>query len=525
MRAVRLTSLFVAAAVAVSILAGSTSVHADAWKPVYPNGPDAADYNGVILQETFAGAESNSGIIGTSQAQIDGMPNDYVCDLSRTGDCDPAKTNLQAFVDLPPCSATVTASCIESLEVGSGTEFAPATLTGMVGGNSMSARPSENLPLAATTSLWQGTAAGQQLSLAAIVVVRYNWSNGAFRSNQFEASLVPYSLKTGAFKEFTQSVRVLPNGRSAVGGNYDANCVWQDTGRCGVREDFPAGVAAKLTLRLDSGVGGWFKGRLTSPDFQVRPIDAHTNLVQVTGSPAAVPQVAIGVAKSAAPAAVQAAFSHDKMGGYVGGYVNIRADYPNAPELLSAFREVAQDKSQGMLTQWTFGSFPAGGNPCLADTSKLLGLVTTNASVYEGQAPAFTDSSLVYKVAGYHYLADGSLNLGTYDLIMRKETARCLYGFSSAPISASVSVTSESGSENVATTNFTESGDWDHFSAYGFTFSNPRIQVKLNQAAAPTPKPSTPSVAKKTTITCVKGKVVKKVTAVSPKCPAGYKKK
>jgi hypothetical protein len=30
---------------------------------------------------------------------------------------------------------------------------------------------------------------------------------------------------------------------------------------------------------------------------------------------------------------------------------------------------------------------------------------------------------------------------------------------------------------------------------------------------------------KKTTITCVKGKLVKKVTSISPKCPAGYKKK
>jgi hypothetical protein len=30
---------------------------------------------------------------------------------------------------------------------------------------------------------------------------------------------------------------------------------------------------------------------------------------------------------------------------------------------------------------------------------------------------------------------------------------------------------------------------------------------------------------KKTTITCLKGKIVKKVTAVKPKCPAGYKKK
>ena len=32
-------------------------------------------------------------------------------------------------------------------------------------------------------------------------------------------------------------------------------------------------------------------------------------------------------------------------------------------------------------------------------------------------------------------------------------------------------------------------------------------------------------ILKKSTITCVKGKVSKKVTAVSPKCPAGYKKK
>jgi hypothetical protein len=29
----------------------------------------------------------------------------------------------------------------------------------------------------------------------------------------------------------------------------------------------------------------------------------------------------------------------------------------------------------------------------------------------------------------------------------------------------------------------------------------------------------------KTTITCVKGKLTKKVTAVKPVCPAGYKKK
>lgn len=41
----------------------------------------------------------------------------------------------------------------------------------------------------------------------------------------------------------------------------------------------------------------------------------------------------------------------------------------------------------------------------------------------------------------------------------------------------------------------------------------------------PTPTPTAKPVAKKVTITCVKGKTVKKVSGTNPKCPAGYKKK
>jgi hypothetical protein len=68
------------------------------------------------------------------------------------------------------------------------------------------------------------------------------------------------------------------------------------------------------------------------------------------------------------------------------------------------------------------------------------------------------------------------------------------------------------------------------------------LKVKLTQdanAVVPAPTPSAePSVAgnpapaapvvvakKKSTITCVKGKTTKKVSAVTPKCPAGFKKK
>jgi len=47
-------------------------------------------------------------------------------------------------------------------------------------------------------------------------------------------------------------------------------------------------------------------------------------------------------------------------------------------------------------------------------------------------------------------------------------------------------------------------------------------------AVAPSPTPTQAAVtpaAKKTTIICIKGKLTKKISNVSPKCPAGYKKK
>lgn len=55
-------------------------------------------------------------------------------------------------------------------------------------------------------------------------------------------------------------------------------------------------------------------------------------------------------------------------------------------------------------------------------------------------------------------------------------------------------------------------------------------QLKLESAANPKPTVSASAaasnkVAKKITITCFKGKSIKKVTAQSPKCPVGYKKK
>jgi hypothetical protein len=113
---------------------------------------------------------------------------------------------------------------------------------------------------------------------------------------------------------------------------------------------------------------------------------------------------------------------------------------------------------------------------------------------------------------------------------MRSDVARCVYGFSKAPINATISITSADGTPQVATTVIGERNGWLYLQAKNFEFSAPIIKAKLTQEVVvePTPTPTAttkPAAAKRTTITCVKGKSVKKVTAVKPKCPTGFKKK
>jgi membrane protein involved in colicin uptake len=50
-------------------------------------------------------------------------------------------------------------------------------------------------------------------------------------------------------------------------------------------------------------------------------------------------------------------------------------------------------------------------------------------------------------------------------------------------------------------------------------------ELKAKQEAEAKAAAEKAAASKKTTIICIKGKLTKKVTAVNPKCPSGYKKK
>ena len=174
------------------------------------------------------------------------------------------------------------------------------------------------------------------------------------------------------------------------------------------------------------------------------------------------------------------------------------------------------------------------------------GVISTNAIAANPSPPKWSaeTSELIYNIASPHVKKDGALNSGVYELTIDKKLAECLWGLDPLNYRAAISVTAKDGTQKVSTTVFASSDKYLTFRAAGFSFSTSLIKVKLsNEKGSTAVKTALPDIFLETTaqpikkvpikeatpkktisITCVKGKLTKKVSGTSPKCPAGYKK-
>jgi len=137
-----------------------------------------------------------------------------------------------------------------------------------------------------------------------------------------------------------------------------------------------------------------------------------------------------------------------------------------------------------------------------------------------------SDQTLSLKVEASHLQMNGTQNFGTFSIAMPLTVANCLWGADLGKATqASVSATyPELGiTEMITTTSKVAQGTY-FLSASGFHYSAPTIKVKVAQIkeeVLPVKEIVKPKVQ---TISCIKGKLKKKVTAAKPQCPAGYKK-
>ena len=467
--------------------------------------------------------------------------------------CDPKKSPeyMKATSILPPCADATSENCIDSVEIGNATSMAQATLIRSTKGITFPPSPEYNYIGASTTSLWNVPgmpSASGTTTYSVMPRIQSYFRNGKFVQGDFFLSVVPYREATGNYQEnrINPDPNATPQDRYL--GNGSQYCAWAEAGLCGIPQDFAAGARIKVKVRLPKEIGGWFRGRLADPVMDVTSFSANNSLVSVEASPVTVPRMAF--LNKISSFNDQEKLWYENFGRFPAADFG-RATGPQAgsPEFsfpfIDLYRTRVKDTAVGTNTFWNYTTTSWGnGSNCLQDKSKVLGIVTTNALAYDGSSPSFENQTLNYHVSGLHFMPDGVTPVqGSYNLVMRSDAARCLYGFTNAPVKATISIVG-AGDSPIATVIAGEKNGWLSLSANGFTFSEKTLQVKFTQdapapvatptpvaTAEPTPVATSAPVAapvapaKKITITCVKGKTTKSVTAVKPVCPAGYKRK
>ncbi len=475
--------------------------------------------------------------------------------------------NLFADLILSPCLNEADRACLEGIEAknSSGaleklTLYGEATSQKIARYQFKSGSNLVDVPAGGGLSIWKSSeknADGSDRLYAAHILLRYIATSSRQSGeatdkivlSDFKGQIYPVTLKSGVIcKEFV------------IGS------------QCIDSINFTGNEKLAVTLRMNKDLTGWIFGRMQNSEFAVTSLDAGYNKIRIGGDVTLVPELAAKVAKSdiskdpklekylrdfftygrpgvSVPNPGSGSFNDGSIGGYQStsyeGFlaaqtttrlISVNFDkfalFSAFEDQLKPFSPPASNNGRNILREtnsifWNFGANTyVGSNKCSADKSKLHGLVVTNASIFENGPPEFKDGSLNYRVAGVHNNLDGSEFKGRYTYIVRSDTARCYYGFSNAPIEARVEVLSSNNTTQVASVLVSEKDGFIKLQADNFTFSSPTIKVKFSQDSAQ-PIATTAKIApkKSSTITCIKGKTSKKITGVTPKCPAGYKKK
>jgi len=468
--------------------------------------------------------------------------------------------------DLQSCTATNPSDCFNGLIVkdANGADVAATLVADAVAPlkQSFTGSPEKNLPTGGAPLIFSipGAAhSGGDLYMVKPDLVGFlEKGEDKFKVTKFEAVIVPVKKIAGdtgllqisdSATDYSSINMISGDGRLRGTMNCD---YFKDGKNCFVTQAFPAGFSFGMKLRFSQSIYGWLHGRLRNPNVTVapNPVLAQGVDLSIVAEPMRVPVLFGWTQTAKAPAAMVARFNDvPRLGTYFG---NGDFDRNGPLEAISVLHEqldasdnslaevrdwlnILGDKATVEPYNWSVQTMIGGSseeiNKCTNDSKALAGIVSTNATMYSPGAPSFNKEtqSLDYKVVSPHFGHNGDVLLGTYDLIMSSAVARCIYNFSKAPIKATISIVSSDGNTRVATTTITEKDGFLHLGAYGFEYSSPTIQVTLKQdlikeEAKPVEVAPVRNSAKRT-ITCLLGKTTKKLTALKPVCPKGYKLK
>lgn len=439
-----------------------------------------------------------------------------------------------------PCSQTIVQYCIESVSYrkvgeqkwinGSVTNWKPATddpvLTstiytevGETQYRDYFIQPETGLPRGGYAKVWElpgATHGGGEKYVVTASVYYYKNVNTPVTTQSFGIGMAPANL-----------YKTTPSGMNRWPFTY------------GDRYDFPKNLEFQMKVRVGAfkdSVGSWFSGRILDPALR---IDGTT--LTLSGMPTQILAARTGPiscenrilrADIMEKCLKRDALLNTSSVGTQRFNVSIEnSTSPNSlyPQGMFAHFEPLL-KPVGYSSEWNGSTWGVTGSGSCQIAPGKIAIVSSNATLYSTFPPAWNqaEQTLAYRVGSLHLDHTGSLHRGHFNLAVPRDFAQCLWGPNISNARASVAVTNADGTSNVATSVLSQDDQMIYFKVAGFTFSTPEIKVKL-EVPKVEPTPTVASTAKpavkKITITCTKGTVSKKVTAVTPKCPSGYKKR
>ena len=498
-----------------------------------------------------------------------------VCSSTKDPKCLEKKWAWEYRALYPVCTTSDSLNCIENFYAinSDGKKISAKFVETLPSPNTFAADPSLRIPQGSGFTVWQIDGAnGDGSNLFGVIVGEHGgeFNEGRITKNitgdpfDFFAGIQPITWKplptTGhTYWRNLPAPPPYPAGEiNAEFGSAGGSCQVFAEGRCGEKTSFNSDSRYGITFRTSSKSQPWFRGRMNSAEVSVSSISSGGYKFNIEGAPTRIPILEGQTNYKNVP--LKACGSYEGYGptfqDFVtksGGRKMSQGDSGYWANLLyECWKPWLDPKAKAIQTRWNFNSISqidSFRNQVVQSCSvnlPLAGFVTTNASIYSDGPPEWNEltNSLEYKVAAPHFDPNGKDLVGTYSLVMDEKVAKCIYKMTSAPISATVEVLSDDGEQSVATSSLGIENGFLRLSATGFHYSAPTIKVKFEQpkpVVIPTPiqsSPSTPTtpapqittqaatkVITSKTITCVKGKSIRKITGINPKCPIGYKKK
>lgn len=187
------------------------------------------------------------------------------------------------------------------------------------------------------------------------------------------------------------------------------------------------------------------------------------------------------------------------------------------------------DYTVDSVALWFFGKndmWSRSIGPCAG--SGAYGVVNNAVEMGEPQWNS-QDSTINVRLRAPHVNSRNEVSKGYFGAFISRKMAECLWHLDiSTQSSAKLAISySESGKTEVLTAVSSYKNELFSLESTGFHYSSPTIKVKMEEIAKPAvsasafPKPSVTG----RSISCFKGKSVKRISGVNPKCPKGYKTK